>query len=328
MRAARQFEYGDPGRVLRLVDLPPDDPEDDEVIIRMEAAAMHIADLRTITGADGFQQPLPRTPGFEGIGHVARAGRAVRDFKVGDRLFAALGSGTFREEVRCKAAACLPAPPGDAVQLSLLVVNGATAEVLLADFADLNSGDWLIQNAANSSCGRYLIRLARQKGVRTVNIVRRAEMIDELTDLGGDVVLLDGADLSTRVAAAVRGAPVKLAIDAVGGAATQRLALCLVPGSTIASYGSMSAEPCHLDFYLMFRNDIRLLGVSFARQFQARRTPAEVRNMYARLADMMARGVLTARIAGVYQLDDIVAACERAGKTGTERDGKVIIRFS
>jgi NADPH:quinone reductase-like Zn-dependent oxidoreductase len=87
----------------------------------------------------------------------------------------------------------------------------------------------------------------------------------------------------------------------------------------------MSNEPCHLDFYLMFRNDIRLLGVSFVRQFHSRRTPAEVSAMYARLADLMARGVLVARIAGVYQLHDIVAACERAAMTGTDRDGKVII---
>lgn len=327
MRAVQQLEYGAPDRVLKIVTMPPEEPADDEVVIRMEAAALHIADLFTIQGAPGFQLPLPRTPGFEGIGHVARRGKAVRDYAVGDRVFAPLASGTLRDEVRCKAQGCLPAPPGDALQLSLLVVNGATAEVMVSDFGDLKPGDWLMQNAANSSCGRYVIRLARDRGIKTVNIVRRPEMIAELTELGGDVMLLDGDNLAERVLAATGGVEPRVGFDAVAGAATQRMALCLATGSTIVSYGAMSKEPCHLDFYLMFRRDIRLLGLSFARQFELKRTPATIRDMYARLADQMARGVLQARIAGVYELEDIVAACERAALTGVERDGKVIVQM-
>lgn len=328
MKAVIQSAFGVPPQVLRIVDVAAETPAPDEVVIRMEAAAMHIADLRTIAGDPSFQFPLPRSPGFEGIGHVVRIGSAVTEYQVGDRVFPGLGSGTFREEVRCKAAACMPAPAGDAVQLSLLTVNGPTAEVLLEDFADLKRGDWLVQNAANSSCGRYLIRLAQIKGVRTVNVVRRAEMVEEIRALGGDVVLVDGPDLATRVRAAVGGAPVHLGIDAVAGEATQRIAECLAPGSTVASYGSMTGQRCELDFYLMFRNDIRLVGVSFARQFAKARTPAQVRQMYARLADLMSRGVLVAKIAGVYPLERILEACERAGRTGAERDGKVVIAMS
>ena len=328
MKAVIQSRFGEPREVLRVADVAAETPAPDEVVIRMEAAAMHIADLRTISGDPSFQFPLPRSPGFEGIGHVVRAGSAVTEYTVGDRVFPGLGSGTFREEVRCKAAACMPAPPGDAVQLSLLTVNGPTAEVLLEDFADLKAGDWLLQNAANSSCGRYLIRLARIKGVRTVNVVRRAEMVEEIRELGGDVVLVDGPDLPQRVAAAVGGAPIRLGIDAVAGPATQRVAECLAPGSTVASYGSMTGQRCELDFYLMFRNDIRLVGVSFARQFAARRTPAQVRAMYARLAELMSRGELVAKIAGVYPLERILEACERAGRTGAERDGKIVISMT
>ena len=329
MKAVIQSGHGDPAQVLRVLDVPAEQPEADEVVVRMEAAAMHIADLRTITGDDDtFKFPVPRTPGFEGIARVVRVGSAVTAYQVGDRVFPALASGTFREEVRCKAEGCLPAPAsGDPIQLSLLTVNGPTAEVLLEDFADLGRGDWLIQNAANSSCGRYLIRLARLKGVRTVNVVRRPEMVQDLLDLGGDVVLVDGPDLAARVAAAVGGAPVKLGIDAVAGAATQRIAECLAPGSTVASYGSMTNQRCELDFYLMFRNDIRLVGVAFVRQFQVKRTPQQVRAMYARLADLMARGELVAKIAGVYSLDQVVEACARAARTGSDRDGKVILKI-
>jgi mitochondrial enoyl-[acyl-carrier protein] reductase / trans-2-enoyl-CoA reductase len=323
----RHARFGEPREVLEVLDVPAEAPGPGELIIGMEAAAMHIADLRTITGAPDFQLALPRTPGFEGIGRVLRLGEGVSDYRVGDRVFPPLGSGTFREELRCAAADCMPAPEGDARQLSLLTVNGPTAAVLLEDFADLAPGDWIIQNAANSSCGRYLVRLARLAGVRTVNVLRRADAAEELLGLGADVVLLDGPDLAERVSTAVGGAPLKLGIDAVGGAATQHVAECLAPGSTVVSYGSMSQEPCHLDFYLMFRKDIRLVGLSFARQFQRHRTPEQVRELYARLARLMADGELVARIAGVYPLERIVEACEHAARTGAERDGKVIIGF-
>ncbi|MBK6599652.1 MAG: zinc-dependent alcohol dehydrogenase family protein [Proteobacteria bacterium] len=327
-RAAVHDKYGDPAKVLRVIDVPAEVPGAGEVIIRMEAAAMHIADLRTIQGVPPFAMPLPRSPGFEGIGRIIRVGEGVAASRIGERVFAPLASGTFREEVRCAAEACIPAPEGDAIQLSLMMVNGATAAVILEDYAKFERGDWLIQNAANSSCGRYLIRLAGLAGVKTVNVVRRPELVDEIRALGADIVLVDGPDLAQRVAAATGGAPIKLGIDAVAGAATQRIAECLAPGSTVLSYGSMTNTRCELDFYLMFRNDIRLEGMSFARQFQKLRQPAEVRALYAKLADLMARGVLVAKIAGVYPLDRIVEACARAALTGNERDGKVIITMA
>jgi len=316
--------YGEARDVLRVIDAPAEMPEPGEVVVRMEAAAMHIADLRTIAGTDTFRYPLPRTPGFEGIGHVVRVGEGVSSPRIGERVFPALGCGTFRDEVRCRADVCLPAPAGDAHQLSLLTVNGPTAWVLLQDFVALKPGDWLIQNAANASCGRYLIRLARRRGIRTINVVRRPQMIDELYELGGDVVLLDGPDLAARVAAAVANAPVKLGIDAVSGAATQRIAECLAADTPLVSYGSMSGERCEIDFYLMFRQGIVLHGLSFVRQFRSR-TPEQVRAMYAELASLMASGELVARIAGVYPLEKIVEACEHAGQTGDDRDGKIII---
>ena len=329
VRVVRHHEFGPPAEVLKLLHEAPEQPAADEVIVRMEAAALHIADLRTITGTDdSFKFPLPRTPGFEGVGRIARVGAEVRQWQVGDRVFPALACGTFRDEVRCKAEACMPAPPGDAAQLALLTVNGPTAEVIVEDFAKFAPGDFLVQNAANSSCGRYIIRLARRKGVRTVNVVRRPEMVQELIDLGGDVVLVDGPDLAARVQAAVGNAPVVLGVDAVAGPATQRIAECLRPGSTLVSYGSMTGQRCEIDFYLMFRNDIRLLGLSFVRQFQLHRTTQQVRDMYARLAALMGSGELVAKIAGVYPLERVAEACERAALTGQDRDGKVIVQIS
>jgi NADPH:quinone reductase-like Zn-dependent oxidoreductase len=316
--------YGEPDEVLRLADLPAEHPREGELVLRMEAAAMHLADIRTVQGAAGFSLPLPRTPGFEGVGRVIRVGSGVRGFAVGDRAFPPSGAGTFREELLVKAGQCMPAPAGVAAQLSLLTINGPTAWVLLHGFAALQPGDWLVQNGANSSCGRYLISLAAESGIRTVNVVRRAQLAGELAALGADVVLVDGPDLAARVRVATGGVTPRLGVDCVAGQATQRIAECLAPGSPVVCYGAMSGEPCQLDFYLMFRNDLSLRGVSFRREL-AKRTRAQADAIYQGLAARIADGRLQARIAATYPLARWREAFAHATRTGEGRQGKVIL---
>jgi trans-2-enoyl-CoA reductase len=325
-RAAVQTEHGEPRAVVRVIDVPPETPGPGELVLRMEAAAMHLADLLAIRGQPPIRLPVPRTPGFEGVGRVLSVGDGVTGWRVGDRAFAPLASGTFREELRCAAADCLPAPEGDAVQLSLVTVNAATAAVLLDDVVRLAPGEWLVQNGANSSCGRYVVQLARSRGVRTVCVVRREEVVPELRALGADVVLVDGPDLAARVAAATGGAPIRLGLDAVAGDATQRIAECLVPDGTVACYGAISGRRCEIDFYLMF-NGKRIVGIAYLTELK-KRPPDAIRAMYAELAGRVGRGELVAKVAAVYPLDEIHAALEHAGRTGAERDGKVVLRIA
>ena len=87
---------------------------------------------------------------------------------------------------------------------------------MLSDFVDLKPGDWVIQNVANSAVGRLLIVLARQRGLRTVNVVRRAELAGELKALGADQVIVDGDDLAARVGKTGE-ARIMLGVEAIGG---------------------------------------------------------------------------------------------------------------
>lgn len=317
--------HGEPRDVLRLVEHAPEAPGPDEIVIRMEASAMHIADVKTVQGALGLAKPVPRAPGYEGVGRVARVGAGVRDWRVGDRAFPPLGSGTFRQEVRVRADEAIPAPEGDAAQLAFLTVNPPTAWCLLEDFVPLAPGDWIVQNAANSNVGRYLVALVKLRGVRTVNVVRRAELVPEIVALGGDVVLVDGPDLGARVAAATGGAPIRLGIDAAAGEATQRIAECLCDGARLVVYGAMSQQRCQLDFYFLLFRDVSTCGFSTTRQM-AKRTPAERRALYARLAALIEDGTLRAKIAAEYDLAHGVEAFEHALRVGPDRPGKILIR--
>src|SRR2546429_299337 len=110
--------------------------------------------------------------------------------------------GTPWEVARCAEVPDVGAPNADEGGFDVLAfpINPPTAQLMLSDFVDLKGGDWVIQNVANSAVGRLLIVLAHQRGLRTVNVVRRAELANELKQLGADLVMVDGDDLAARVA--------------------------------------------------------------------------------------------------------------------------------
>ena len=74
-----------------------------------------------------------------------------------------------------------------------------------------------IKKTNDSGVGLDLIRLARVESIRTVDVVRRVELIGELKKIGADVVVIDGPDLARRVAHETGGAAIRLGIDAVAG---------------------------------------------------------------------------------------------------------------
>ena len=326
MRAAQYTKHGKPEDVISIVDLPDPTPGVDEVLVEVEAAPIHLADLYCMQGKESFQIDLPATPGFEGIGKISAVGKNISDQVIGDRVFLPMGRPSWQEKVTLPAADLLPAPAGDATQLALLPINAPTSYLIIKDF-DIQPGDWLIQNAANSNCGRYIIEIAQSLGIHTVNIVRRPELIAELEALGGDVVLLDGDDLAQRVQEATDGAKIGLGVDAVNGMATARLAECLSEGGTVLAYGMLTGEPCMVPPAMMWFRKLTLKGFYTAYQLEDR-TTEQVRQVYAEINQLFETGILRARIAASYPLEDVKAAVAHAGRRGAEREGKVILTMA
>ncbi len=325
MKALIQTDYGDPAKVLELRDVPVAYPGDGQAVVDIEAAVVHVADARTVLGLDGFRKKLPRTPGYEGVGRISAVAKDVKGLAPGMRVFAPIGAGTYREQITVDAADLMIAPEGDPVQLALLSLSPATAMLMLQDFAKLLPGDFVVQNAANSAVGRMVIQLANDMKVKVVNVVKSSVVIPELKELGAGVVLLDTPDLRDRVAAVTQSSPVKLAIDAVGGAATARLASCLDENSTVVSYSSMSGEPCHMPSDLLGARGIRLCGIQPARQL-AKHKPEERSALYKKFGELLAAGRLRGRLGATYTLETAVEAIRHVLRDGDKRIGRVVIR--
>src|SRR5262249_25652207 len=147
------------------------------------------------------------------------------------------------------------------VHAAMLKINPMTAWRLLHDYVSLERGDWLIQNAANSAAGRAVIQIAHELGYKTLNVVRRAELIEELRVEVGDVVLVESQNLRYEVKAAIVDPPIRLGLNAVGGESALRLANCLAPGSTLVTYGAMSLQPLKIPNGLLIFKDLRFRGI-------------------------------------------------------------------
>jgi NADPH:quinone reductase-like Zn-dependent oxidoreductase len=315
MRAVQLTTYGNPLEGLKYVDLPETAaPGPNEVLIGIEFAPLNPSDLLLAQGVYGVRPALPSVIGNEGVGRVIAVGAGVQNVKVGDRVLAPLSSFTWRERMVLPADGLFALPPGaDPQQLSMLAINPPTASLLLSEYVDLKPGEWVVQNAANSAVGRWVIAFAKARGLKTVNIVRRVELVPELKAIGGDVVVVDSPDVSKEIKAAVGKAELRLALDGVSGPATGVLASTLSLHGTLVIYAAMSEAPMSISPLDAIFKDLTMRGFWLGHEESlAKSAPAMVQ-----AAEMIASGRMQIPVAATYALSsikDAVAHALRGGK--------------
>ena len=320
-----QYEQrgSEPHKLIQAVPFETPEPGPGDVLVEVLAAPINPSDLLTLTGDYGVLPELPAVGGNEGVGRVSALGDGVDKLAVGQVVLLPVGCGTWTTHLVAAAGDLIPLPgQADVQQLAMLTINPPTASLLLSEIVELEPGEWVIQNAANSAVGGYLVQLAAERGLKTVNVVRRAGAKAGVEQLGGDVVLVDGPDLADQVAAATGKARIRLGIDAVGGEATEHLAACLASGGTLANYGMMSGEDCRVSpGHLIFRG-ITLTGFWLASWFR-QASGEQQQALFGELIRKIAGGALKAPIAGTYPVERIAEAVAAASQG--ERDGKILV---
>jgi NADPH:quinone reductase-like Zn-dependent oxidoreductase len=308
MKAIQIEKFGNPAEVMKLVDVPDvGTPGAGEVVIALEASPINMSDLMMISGAYGHRSSLPCVVGTEGVGRVVAIGSDVTHLKPGDRTLVPYPSAAWAERIKADATRLRPLGGGDVHQLAMLGINPPTAYLMLTGYVDLPRGAWVIQNSANSGVGRALIPIAKSLGLKTVNVVRRDELVAELKAIGGDVVLVDGPDLAKRVAAETGGARIALAIDGVSDTATANLLGCLAEKGTLVFYSAISGKPFVGDARALIFRDISMRGFWLVHWFKTA-TPDQITAMYDRLTPLVASGAISSPIAGTYKFSQIAEA--------------------
>lgn len=303
-----------------LQELPLPEPGLREVRVQLHAAPINPADLLLLTGRHVVQPDLPFPIGIEGAGRISSLGAEVEGLHIGQPVALPFG-GTWTEQLIMAAQDVVPLPEGlDDVQAAMLSVNPVTAAGLLHG---LPSGSWLIQNAANSAVGRLVIRLAKQRGIKTLNLVRREGLADELSALGADAVLVGDTNLSARAAAATGGAPLVRGLDAIAGVAAGAMHSVLAEGASLICYGLLASNDIQLTATQVIFRDITIRGYSRLRWLRSISLEARTA-LYQELSALLRQGVIASKVEACYPLRQVEQAVLHAAREG--RDGKIILR--
>lgn len=317
-------EHGDPATVVRVEKQELPEPKADEVRIRVLAAPINPADLNTIEGKYPIRPPMPAVPGIEGAGVIEAVGEEVTNLSIGDQVLLPHGVGTWREACVCQAQGVVAVPEKIAPeQVAMLKINPATAWRMLHDFVELKPGDWVIQNAANSGVGRAVIQIAKELGLKTVNLVRRPELIKELEAEGADVVLTGEEDLRKAIPERTGGAKILLGLNSVGGESALQVANALATHGTHVTFGAMSLQPVRVPNGLLIFKDLRFRGF-WVTKWYGESTMAEKQEMFKHLFPLAERGILKTKVERTYAISEAKEAIQRAQQGG--RDGKIIFR--
>lgn len=234
---------GDGGVVIRdVADAPA--PDSGEVRVTMALAPVNPADRMLVAGAYSLAVAHDEIVGAEGIGRVDTVGHEVAGLLPGDRVIC-LDRGNWTQQRTIAADRVIRVPDALADPLAaVLRINPPTAERMLSK-GDLHPGDWVILNGAASMVGRLTVALARERGVRTLCLVRDVgAAAPVLSNLGADAIIADDGEVPQRAAAIIGEAGARLALDCVAGEASGRLAACLGHSGLLMVYGNLSGQAC------------------------------------------------------------------------------------
>ena len=321
--ALRHHSFGKPLEVLQLEQIAQPEPQAGEVRVRLEAAAINPSDYGMIGGSYGRLRELPAVAGREGVGVVEALGEGVSGVEPGTRVRFPGEDGAWREYACIAADELLVVPPAVPVeQAAISFINPPTAYCLLQKIVDLKPGDWIVQNAGNSAVGLSVIQMAKAFGYGTVSQVRREELIEPLKAMGADHVVLEGGGWAKQVGDLTGGAPVKLALNSIGGESAIDQIKALGDGGTQVTFGGMVGDKVRFPTRFLIFNDVRLVGFWWD-QFARRQGAGGVRAVMDEVYAMMADGRLKLPIEQAYPFGEYKAAIEHDGRP---RLGKVLLK--
>jgi NADPH:quinone reductase-like Zn-dependent oxidoreductase len=320
--AIRHHSFGDPSEVLQLEKIDQPEPGVGEVRVRLEAAGINPSDFGMIGGSYGRLRELPAVAGREGVGTVDALGEGVDSVSVGTRVRFPGEDGAWQASACVAAEELLVVPPEVPVeQAAIAFINPPTAYCLLKKMVDLQPGDWVLQNAGNSAVGLSVIQMAKAFGLKTISQVRREELVAPLKALGADHVVMEGTGWAKGVGEITRGAPVRLALNSIGGASATDQIKALSEGGTQVTFGGMVGDKVRFPTRYLIFNDVRMVGFWWDR-YARKAGKAGVQAVMDAVYAMMVDGALRLPIESQYAFSEYELAIKHAGQP---RLGKVLL---
>lgn len=193
---------------------------DDEVLVKIHAAALNRADLLQREGKYPSPPGCPEWMGLEISGVVVQLGKAVTNWKVGDRVCALLGGGGYAEYVAVKYDMLMPIPKGLTMEEAAALPEAyATSYLNLFLEGKLEAGQTAFIPAGASGLASVAIPMAKALGARVITSVLSDEIAEKIKPLGADIIINSTTQNVEEVLQAeeAQGRPVNVSMDCLSG---------------------------------------------------------------------------------------------------------------
>jgi NADPH:quinone reductase-like Zn-dependent oxidoreductase len=237
MQAIVQDRYGS-ADVLKLSDIDKPQIADDEVLVRVHAASIHVGDWILMTGvpyvmrmATGLRKPKNPIPGTDVAGTVEAVGKGVQTLAAGDDVFG-FGVGAFAEYAHGPADQFVKKPANLTFEQAAAVgVSASTALQLLRDDGNVQPGQKVLINGASGGVGTFAVQIAKAFGAEVTGVTS-TKNVELVRSIGADHVI----DYTTEDFTA-GGPRYDLILDNVGNHSMAETRRALAPTGLLISNG-------------------------------------------------------------------------------------------
>jgi NADPH:quinone reductase-like Zn-dependent oxidoreductase len=321
MKAIVQDKYGAPQDVLELQETDKPTIGDDNVLVRVHAAGVHIGDWLTINGLPylirlmgfGLTKPKNSVPGMEFAGHVEAVGNNVGKLQPGDEVFGWC-EGAFAEYVSVSQDALVPKPANVTFEQAAAVpISGFTALQAVRDQGKVESGQQVLVIGASGGVGTYAVQIAKSFGAEVTGVCSTRN-VDMVRSIGADHVI-DYAQEDI----AQSGQRYDVILDMAGNRSLSDLRGALTPKGTLVIVGGSGGR-----WLMGFGRTLRAVALSpFVSQNLRQFMSTENREDLVALKELIESGEVTPVIDRTYALSEAAEAVGHVGERHTR--GKTVI---
>jgi NADPH:quinone reductase-like Zn-dependent oxidoreductase len=308
MKAIIQDRYGS-AEVLEARDIEKPQIGDDEILVRVNAASVHVGDWILMTGspfvmrmATGLRKPKNPVPGTDVAGTVEAVGKDVQRLRPGDEVFGWC-AGAFAEYASASADQFIAKPANLTFeQAAAIGVSATTALQLLRDNGKVRPGEKVLINGASGGVGTFAVQIAKAFGAEVTGVCS-TKNVDMVRSIGADHVIDYTREDFTK-----GDLRYDLILDNVGNHSMARTRRALTPSGTLISNGGGHADG-------KLGRTLRTMLVSmFVRQQASPTVKTQNHDDLVALKELAEAGRITPVIGGTYPLNETTKAIDHVAR--------------
>ncbi|TXH96373.1 MAG: NADPH:quinone oxidoreductase family protein [Pseudomonas sp.] len=322
MKAVLCKAFG-PAETLVLEEVANLEPKKTEVVLDVHAAGVNFPDSLIIEGKYQFKPPFPFSPGGEAAGVISAVGEKVSQFKVGDRVMALTGWGSFAEQVAVPAYNVLPMPAGmDFTTAAAFSMTYGTSMHALKQRGNLQAGETLLVLGASGGVGLAAVEIGKAMGATVIAAASSAEKLAVAKAAGADhLINYSEQSLKDELKTLTKGQGVDVIYDPVGGPLFEEAFRSIAWNGRMLVIGFASGEIPALPANLPLLKGAALIGV-FWGAFAQRQPQDNVAN-FQQLFAWYGEGKLKPLVSQTFPLEKAGDAIDTLAKR--KAVGKVVV---